>query len=194
MKKLLWIFLLFAAGYIFFKGNNAAMPSGVIVPEMPTQSTVNLPAPFPFRNYTLTPLAHMELRARVLSTKRYATGREAELSPLDMALGWGRMSDSSVLDKIRISQSGRWYRWKTDHFPIPRREMETHSSNMHLIPADERVEASMLAVRKDDIIQIRGFLVRADAADGWRWISSLTREDTGQGACELIFVTSLTRE
>jgi hypothetical protein len=35
---------------------------------------------------------------------------------------------------------------------------------------------------------LRGFLVEARADDGWRWRSSLTRDDTGARACELVFV------
>jgi hypothetical protein len=38
---------------------------------------------------------------------------------------------------------------------------------------------------------VRGYLVEARGADGWRWRSSLTREDTGAGACELIWVESV---
>jgi hypothetical protein len=29
---------------------------------------------------------------------------------------------------------------------------------------------------------------KSRAPDGWRWRSSLTREDTGAGACELVWV------
>ena len=35
------------------------------------------------------------------------------------------------------------------------------------------------------------FALTARAADGWRWVSSLTREDTCAGACELIWVERL---
>ena len=58
--------------------------------------------------------------------------------PEDLALGWGRMSDSDVLAKIDITQSGRFYYWHVDDFPIPRREIETSSANMHMIPSDDR--------------------------------------------------------
>ena len=37
----------------------------------------------------------------------------------------------------------------------------------------------MADVRKDDHVRIDGWLVEADAPDGWRWRSSTTREDTG---------------
>jgi hypothetical protein len=39
----------------------------------------------------------------VLSVERYRTGREAEISPVDFALGWGSMSDDAVTSKLDIS-------------------------------------------------------------------------------------------
>ena len=36
-----------------------------------------------------------------------------------------------------------------------------------------------------------GSLVRIKAKDGWYWNTSLTRNDTGAHACEVIWVTDL---
>lgn len=58
----------------------------------------------------------------------------------------------------------------------------------HLIPADAVVEKVLKRVRVGNIVHVSGYLVEARAGDGWRWVSSLTREDTGAGACELIWV------
>ncbi|WP_211233692.1 hypothetical protein [Zooshikella ganghwensis] len=101
------------------------------------------------------------------------------------------MSDESVINNITFSQSNRWYYWRTDAFPIPRREIETSSANMHMIPANEFVEDALKSVKKGDIIQLVGSLVNVDANDGWRWRSSMTRTDTGGGSCELIWVENL---
>lgn len=101
------------------------------------------------------------------------------------------MSDERVLENIEISQSGRFYRWQVDAFPIPRREIETHSANMHLIPASDAVKSVLDKIRKGDIIEISGSLVNVMSNnDGWHWKSSQTRTDTGRGACELIWVES----
>ena len=161
---------------------------GVLAAEEPLQSRPASAPAIERDGYRITPLADFEIRAKVLGRESYFSGREAELAPLDLALGWGRMSDERVLEDIEISQSGRWYRWRSKKPPIPRREIETHSGNMHLIPADELTGDTLDDVREGQIIELKGYLVRADAADGWRWVSSLSRNDTGGRSCELVYV------
>jgi hypothetical protein len=161
---------------------------GVLAAEDPVQQDPASKDTFDLDGYRITPLAEFKIRAKVLSREDYSMGRESDLSPVDLALGWGRMSDEQVLQQIEISQSGRWYRWRTDSFPIPRREIETHSANMHMIPADEFIEDMLDDTREGQIVEFSGLLVRADADDGWHWSSSLTRDDTGAHACEVFYV------
>ena len=98
------------------------------------------------------------------------------------------MSDEAVIEQIEISQSGRWYRWHTNSLPIPKREIETHSANMHMIPADAAVASDIKRTRRGDIIELQGYLVEVISDDGRRWKSSLTRNDTGDHACEVVWV------
>lgn len=163
-------------------------PPGEIAPDDPRQTQLRDPQPVFIGGYRLTPLAAFEIEARVLATESYWFGREADLSPIDLALGWGPMSAQEVLDRIEIRQSGRFYFWHTSEFPIPRNAIETHSANMHLIPASDAVAAELGAIRAGHVVDLEGSLVRIDAEDGWTWLSSLTREDTGNGACELFLV------
>ena len=46
---------------------------------------------------------------RVLSREDYNLGREAEYSPMDIAVGWGEMANPQVYKQIDISQGNRWY-------------------------------------------------------------------------------------
>lgn len=101
------------------------------------------------------------------------------------------MSDSQILSQIQISQSNRFYYWHVDTFPIPRHAIETHSTNMHMIPANAAIEAQLTASRHGQKIKLEGYLVQANATDGFYWKSSLTREDTGAGACELVYIKTL---
>ena len=171
-------------------GSAVTYGAGIMAPGEPIQVNLTEIEAFEFRNYRLTPLADFEVNARVLSTKAYKRGREADLSPVDLALGWGRMSDEAVIDQISIRQLNRFYLWRAKQLPIPQREIETHSANMHIIPSNRQIERELKRIRKGDLVTFSGKLVHVDASDGWRWTSSLTRTDTGNGACELIFVES----
>ena len=59
-------------------------------------------APFRLRAATLTPLAGFSIDARVLSRREYRSDREAELAPIDLALGWGRMRDDAVTARLPV--------------------------------------------------------------------------------------------
>lgn len=98
------------------------------------------------------------------------------------------MSDNAILERINITQSGRFYYWTTPDYPIPRREIETSSANVHIVPANETVLQHLSAIRRGHVVRLTGYLIEVQGSDGWRWKSSLTRADTGRGACELIWV------
>lgn len=172
--------------------HRAVHPSpGALAPDPPEQVDLSNSAQLQRGDVTLNARAHFELTARVLSREDYSWGDDGDLVPEDLALGWGRMSDSAVLASIDISQSGRFYHWHVDQLPIPHREIETYSANMHLIPADVGVRYQMKQVRQGQLVHIEGFLVDATRAGGWHWNTSMTRDDTGAGACELLYVESL---
>lgn len=171
-------------------------PPRVVRGAAPLQSPVPASlAPFRLEVAELQPLAGFSVDARVLSREDYLAGRESDLSPTDLALGWDRMRETSVLDRLEISQSGRWYqyRWQGEP-PLPPQEIARSSANMHMIPADRAVAAALARIDAGDRVRIDGWLVEAVTPDGWRWRSSTTREDTGGGACELVYVCAITRE
>ena len=142
-----------------------------------------------------TPLAGFSIEARVLGREDYRFDREADYAPTDLALGWGRMTEDAVVARLDIRQSGRWYRyrWQGDP-PIPPREIIDSSANMHMIPSDRTVASALHEVKPGERVRIDGWLVQVDAKDGWHWRSSLTRHDTGGGACEVVYVCSISRE
>ena len=176
--------------YVLFPGQESVdVPSGFSLQGTPLQVETNAKK-FNFKKYSIRPLADFKLKARVLSYKHYSSDKEAELSPVDLALGWGPMSKNEVLAKIDISQRNRWYFWRTDNFPIPRNEIESNSANMHIIPANDSVASILKNVVRGQVVSLEGHLVECTQED-WRWKSSLTRNDTGSGACEIIFVKEI---
>ena len=182
LKRLLVIAVISAAALHWWTGRPVVHGPGQVAPDAPVQELLADASVFRFNDYTVTPLATFEMRARVLSREDYYLGREAELSPVDLAVGWGPMSDESVLDNIDISQSGRFFHWRVNEFPIPRQAIETHSANMHFVPADDVVSRHLKRVRTGQVVSVKGYLVRIEADDNWHWQSSLRRDDTGNGA------------
>ncbi len=170
------------------------MPPRVEANSEPLQSPVpaSMPA-FQLAVAQLQPLAGFSVDARVLSREDYSIGRAARLSPTDLALGWGRMREDAVLSHLAISQSARWYeyRWSGDP-PLPLSEIARSSANMHMIPADRFSAEALHHVHVGDHIRVDGWLVEATTPDGWTWRSSLTRDDVGDGACEVVYVCAIT--
>jgi hypothetical protein len=164
---------------------------GVLAPDAPTQIDLDDGTTLKRGEVTLVTRARFVLTARVLSREDYRFDAGASLAPIDLALGWGRMSDPAVLAQIQISQGNRFYHWQVQQFPIPRREIEQSSANMHMIPADDTARRELEHVHAGEVIHLEGFLVDASRPDGWRWHTSMTRDDTGDGACELVYVESV---
>jgi hypothetical protein len=192
LKRVAIIVLVSWGGFHWWTHRPVSYGAGVAAAQLPVQQAASEMRPFDYKGYRITPLARFSLEARVLGREDYRFGREADLSPTDLTFGWGRMSDAAVLQHVEIRQSNRFYYWSVKQFPIPQREIETSSANMHLIPADGAVQRMLDKVRQGQVVRLRGYLVRADAADGWHWVSSLTRDDVGAGACELIWVEDIT--
>ena len=166
-----------------------------IAGEVPLQSPVPASvAPFRLAIAELQPLAGFSVDARVLSRRDYSTGRESLLSPTDLALGWGRMRDDDVLSRLSLGQSARWYHYRwTGDAPLPPGEIARSSANMHMIPSDRATASALHRIRAGERVRIDGWLVQATAPDGWQWRSSLTRNDVGNGACEVVYVCAITR-
>ena len=177
--------------YIFYPETVITFPAGVTAPDQPKQININGTKEWKLDDYKFKALAEYQIKARVLSRNNFSTGKESELSPFDLALGWGPMSDQSIIDKIDISQSNRWYHWQADVLPIPVREISLNSANVHIIPKDETVAEKFDKVYKGSLIEMKGYLVEITKADGWRWKSSVKRNDTGGGSCELFWIEDL---
>jgi hypothetical protein len=72
--------------------------------------------------------------------------------------------------------------------PIPPREVISHSANTHVIPANSAVRSQLASLRVGQVVRLTGLLVDAVRADGRYIRTSLTRDDSGAGACEVMLV------
>lgn len=165
---------------------------GVLAPDDPGQLNLQVAASVTYGHWTLTPRAVYDITARILSREDYSFDALSDLIPEDLALGWGALSDNRVLGSLEIGQGARFYTWRpVAALPIPPQEVIEHSANTHVIPADRVVRSELAQLRVGQVVHLTGVLVDGVRADGRYFHTSLTRSDTGAGACEVLLVRSV---
>ncbi|MGE0582635.1 MAG: hypothetical protein AB7P31_10970 [Steroidobacteraceae bacterium] len=180
------------AGYQWVQSRPIERRPGVLAPDAPVQAALEAAEPVDAgHGYRLIPRARFSAAVRVLGRERYYIDPLAPVAPVDLAVGWGAMSDSAVLAAFEISQSNRFYYWHADEMPLPRSDIESHSANWHIVPASAEVDRALRRVRVGEVVRIEGELVDVQGPDGGSARTSLRRDDTGAGACEIILAQSL---
>jgi hypothetical protein len=143
--------------------------------------------------WTMQPQASYQIAARVLGNKRYYDWQSGVV-PRDLALGWGDMSEPAVDEWIHWEQFNRLYHYEWNNGAYSRGYIIGHSANVHIIPATENLDKALRQVEKNDVIYLEGYLVDLQVRGGnreGRVSTSLTREDSGAGACEILYVERL---
>jgi hypothetical protein len=164
-------------------------PDGQIAPDDPKQTDAGDEPITALGRWQLKPRARYDITARILSREDYHVDLLSGLIPEDLALGWGPMSDNQVLRAFEITQGARFYTWMPKGpLPIPRQAIIEHSANTHVIPADTSIRRQLKRLRVGQVVHLTGLLVDAVRDDGAYIHTSLTRSDTGPGACEVVLV------
>ncbi|HSQ34518.1 MAG TPA: hypothetical protein VLQ89_00865 [Candidatus Binatia bacterium] len=167
----------------------------------PVQTRENVPPPFRVKKnkltYIVTPLFHYELSGLVVSQHRSDSLLDVShrrwqdyLNIKDLCVVWGKNIRSGVYRKMKF-----WNRDFTCMCEFPDGETaalfsDRHLSNNHLLCADKALSRRILAVRPGDQIYFRGYLASySQPANQFERGTSTVRDDSGNGACETVFVT-----
>lgn len=173
-------------------------PPLVLGPE-PEQE--ELPEPWPVRvqrdgrPYLLLRTHRFAVTGKVLSATEYDWVWTNPLYDVDLGLAWGdRVAE--LEERFDFHQNGRWLFWRTAEAlsEADRRYLTSHVGNLHLIPAEGAlsVDRALRRVGVGDLVRIEGYLVTIqDAGTNELARSSTRRDDTGDGACEIVWVDRL---
>lgn len=189
--QIIIVLLILLTFYFWWETREISHGVGVVAADSPQQYALTEAVVFEHMGYQITAVATFNITARVLKKKNYSAGKAADLLPIDFAFGWGRMSDEKILKHINIFQAKRFYFWSVKQFPIPKQEIVTSSANMHLIAANEEIAEQLSALLVGNVVHIRGKLVNIKTSDNWFLNTSLSRADSGAGACEIIWVEDI---
>lgn len=152
-------------------------------------------------NVDVTYLAKYEITGQVINVRDY-TGDSIDdlISPRDVGLCWGFLAEGNY--KVEgIPGKSRQLNYKIYNKDIwlyintILGRVNSHFSNNHLIPSDKNTNKLINKIQENDFITIEGYLVNiyAESSSGktYQWESSLSRNDVGDGACELLYVTNV---
>jgi hypothetical protein len=145
--------------------------------------------PFHLGDAKVTPLAGFSIKSVVLARRIHRSDPLSKYSPVDLGLGWGIMANPDLYKRLNMGHDDRWLHirpggWKP---PYSWGEISKKFGNAHLIPATKEIRDSLMKVTLDQEVQLDGWLVRIDTPK-FSAQSSLTRDDTGGGACEIMYV------
>ncbi len=145
-----------------------------------------------YKDYKITALASYDINAKVVSKAEYLDDEASEFSNYDFALGWNKLIKDEFLKSIEITQGDRHVYFKNDGTSlISGQEVQEMISNTHIIAGNDRVAQIVPQVKKGDFVSMKGYLVNIEGK-GKRWRTSLSRDDSGDGACEIMWVDNIT--
>ncbi|HOY71310.1 MAG TPA: hypothetical protein PL131_11790 [Methylotenera sp.] len=166
----------------------AWLPKKIYVDEEPEQHSITDFSWVQKNNYQLGFTDKILIRGMVLSTREYHDDNKSDIAPMDIVIGWKKMSDPDVVSKVYIMQNRRFYFWKVNEFPISRGEIEGYSTNLHIVPDNEQIASRLKNMRVGDIVSLEGYLTDVKDEDERIWVTSRVRNDSGDGACEIVLV------
>jgi hypothetical protein len=138
----------------------------------------------------------------VLARRNYDVGEFASLSPTDLALGWGPLSDPRVVDQLNFPQ----YKSFSSRFVVPELKrgselsqrswddlnaMFTALTHVHTIPGDPSIRKALAGIRPGQVIRFKATLVDAVGPSGFHYASSLALGDRN---CEVAWIDELELE
>lgn len=173
------------------------VPPGIVAPDAPAQQLLDPPPTFAAKEHVFVARARYDITARVLRKEIYRIDGGANLAPVDLGLGWGAMSDTAVVDALEFSQMGRFLYWKPKDrtsFPLTPAQTIAQAAQVHAVPADAAIERGLRGLRPGQVVRLSGYLVDIRGSNGFLWRTSLSRDDTGDGACEIMWIESLAVE
>ncbi len=207
LKKIIKILLLISVTlfvYSYFRKDNLPNREDVLnqLHQAPVQTETDI-APFTKEEggiiYNITPLYNYELYGLVVSyhhTKDWWDYYHKEwkdfINIKDICVLWGDNIKTEVYKQMKF-KSGSWTCY---HEFKPNTNQEIWSkfknnsgSNNHLLSDDETINETIMDAKRGDQIYLKGYLVEYSHSEGFQRGTSTTRDDTGNGACETIYVT-----
>ena len=132
------------------------------------------------------------LEGLVVTRRPHLRDATSAVSPLDLGIVWGDLAEPGRADAISFRAVTRGVNYRPEPGADLPEDWEEQVTNNHLVPANQAINAALMAVEVGQRVRLRGYLVvvTGEAISPWR--SSIRRDDnTIIGGCEIILVTGV---
>jgi hypothetical protein len=146
--------------------------------------------------WQFTPLHEYAVTAMVFGISHKLASEFDDVMSADVGLLWGENASGELYRDVKL-------RVMTDHYEVWWKDGQrfnlTDAANTHLASCDEAAFKAAKRIKPGDQVRIRGWLVNARASKEpgetdprkiFRWRTSVTRDDKGEGACEILYLRS----
>ena len=202
---LIFVFIVFICASYFYKdGYKSISDVNRDVIATPVQTPVANQKTINFEkggfSYTLTTVQDYTITGLVLHTQNYdawySLSRTDKTFSKDICVVWGKTLQSKSYQSLDVTQDSHWCWW--NYYKPGLVVNSDEISNNHLITSSQSVEKQILSIGGGDQIRIFGKLVNVHASALGQahefepqqadWFTSTSRNDSGAGACEIIYV------
>ena len=185
---------------VAFWNRNDLPSASALLPQLAAEPLQRATTKHPFTveysgvRYAVEPQFEYDLSGMVVSYRQHDNNDSMHrlandhLNVADLCVVWGDTAASPHLDEISF-----WNGLFTCNFHTQSRTAwesirPQQVSNNHLLSADDLIRHQVAKVKIGDQVRVRGWLA-SYGTGGNRRGTSTTREDTGDGACETIFIS-----
>ncbi len=190
--------------FAFFKRNSFTDHLNVL-PELHDDPIQIMSSKLPFsanyneESFHIIPKYEYEIYGLVVSYRLHdATGgmmlhalNKDHLNLADYCVVWGQSADPTILQEFDFSNGQFTCQFQTNNQAAWQAFEPNQLSNNHLLAIDVIVRDTIKEVKIGDQIHIKGWLAHYQNPMGYERSTSTTRTDTGNGACETIWVEQI---
>jgi hypothetical protein len=207
-RWVLWLLLaasVVAGGRWYLHDRPVRHAEGPLAPVEPTLTVGSDRAPWSDpHGFRYRAIGAFSGRVVVVARHNYGIGEFAHLSPTDLAIVWGPLSNPAEYSQLSFDQygsplAGRFVvpelRRGSPLASRPRGEVQAYLlanlTHLHTIPSDRDIASRLSGIRPGQVIRFSGTLVDVTSPSGGFYHSSLALHDYD---CEIAWIDELTLE
>jgi len=194
MLKHIFLIIILIFCYFLWEQRPVRYGPGIVAESRPEIARIDFPNPIETGNFIITPKFEISGTVRVIAKNRYWFEAMSHISPVDLILSWGRMSDEDLLKRMLVKIDDRSYHVQMAKPPYQRGNIHQHLMMTHTIPATEQIQERVSSLRRGQLVSFSGYIVDIENRFGSEWISPVRDKLPADRSSQWLWIESLVLE